>query len=338
MFAILVDDAEINNLLMCEALRGVDCEPVSFTKPEEALARLSQGAEDIGVVVTDFEMPGMTGLDLIKAARSLDGFRNVPIVMVTSHDQRRLRRDSLSAGATDFLTKPCDPVEVKARVSNLLALRRALREEENRAEALAREVAAAVSVIEARESEIVARLARAAEHRDTDTGDHVARVSCHVRLIAQRLGYNEAACRKLALASTMHDVGKIAVRDAVLLKPGPLTPLEREEMTAHAQRGHDILDGSASDVVRLAAEIALSHHERWDGAGYPKGLIGSAIPIAGRIVAVADVFDALTSVRPYKKAWSREDALRYIAEGAGAQFDPSCVAAFLAGGASSGEG
>jgi putative two-component system response regulator len=332
VLALIVDDSEMNNLLVVQALKPVaDCEPVTFTCPLEALAFLRANVDRIGVVVTDYDMPGLTGLEVIAAARAVPGFAHVPIVMVTSLDQRSLRHQALRAGATDFLGKPCDPVEIQARITNLMKISAAHRQEQDRAAWLTREVAAAVSVIEAREHEIIALLMRAAEHRDTDTGDHIARVAGYVEIIARNLGLETAQIRALKLASTMHDVGKIGVPDSILLKRGPLSVDERAEMEKHAERGRRILDGSTSDVVRLAAEIAASHHERWDGTGYPKGLSGEAIPLSGRIVAVADVFDALVSERPYKRAWPLERARAFMAEQAGLHFDPHCIEAFLMG-------
>ncbi|MGX7707221.1 HD-GYP domain-containing protein [Methylobacterium sp. Gmos1] len=330
MRAIVLDDAELNNLLMLEALRPIaDCRPQSFTRPADALAFAAAHADEIGIVLTDYEMPGMDGLAVIRALRAMPGFAHVPLVMVTSFDQRALRRTALEAGATDFVNKPCDPVEIRARVTNLLALRRAHLAEQAQAARLAQEVAAAVALVEAREREIVTVLMRAAEHRDSDTGDHVARVATYVTLIAEALGLPPERCRLISLASTMHDVGKIAIPDAILLKPGPLTPEERREMERHAERGARILANSSSDVVRLAAEIAVSHHERWDGKGYPNGLSGTAIPLPGRIVAVADVFDALTSDRPYKRAWTLEATHAFLRREAGVHFDPAVVEAFL---------
>jgi putative two-component system response regulator len=324
VLALILDDSEMNNLLVMQALKPVPaCEPVAFTCPRAALDFLRENAERVGIV--------MTGLDVIAAARALPGFAHVPIVMVTSMDQRSLRHQALRAGATDFLGKPCDPVEIQVRVTNLLKISIAHKQEQNRAAWLAGEVAAAVSVIEAREREIIALLMRAAEHRDTDTGDHIARVAGYAALIAGRLGFTPERIRMLRLASSMHDVGKIGLPDSILLKQGPLSVEERREMQKHAERGHRILEGSTSDVVRLAAEIAQSHHERWDGTGYPQGLAGEAIPLCGRIVAVADVFDALVSKRPYKEPWPLARAKAYLTEQAGTHFDPRCVAAFLSG-------
>ncbi|WP_147020127.1 HD-GYP domain-containing protein, partial [Methylorubrum extorquens] len=291
MLALVLDDAEMNNLVMVASLRPLaGCTPQAFTVPAEALAFAEARASEIGVVITDYEMPGMNGVAFIRAVRRIPGLTNVPTVMVTSHDQRSLRREALEAGATDFLTKPADAVEIRARVTNLLALSAAHRAQRDHAAQLAREVAAAVALVEEREREIVSTLMRAAEHRDSDTGDHIARVSAYVGLIAEAMRMPASDARQLCLAATMHDVGKIAVPDAILLKPGALTPEERREMEQHADRGRRILGGSASPVMRLAAEIAGSHHERWDGSGYPYRLKGEAIPLSGRIVAVADVF------------------------------------------------
>jgi putative two-component system response regulator len=330
MFALILDDGEMNNVLMSAVVRQIgQCEPRVFTRPTEALAFIGSHAGEIGVATVDYEMPEMNGTAFIRAARRLPDFSHVPIVMVTSMTDRSIRREALEAGATDFLSKPFDHTEVKVRLTNLLALNDARRAEMNRASWLTREVARATQAIEAREREVVTLLMKAAEHRDTDTGDHVARVAAYVTLIAEALGLDEAETRRLSLASTMHDVGKLAVPDAILLKPGRLTPEERVVMEEHAERGSRILEGSTSDVVELAAEIALTHHEKWDGTGYPNKLAGNAIPLPGRIVAVADVFDALTTERPYKKAWSLDEARSFILTNAGVHFDPVCVAAFL---------
>jgi putative two-component system response regulator len=330
MYALVLDDSEMNNLLMTEALRPVaGCEAVDFTRPEAALAFAAANAAEIGVVVTDYEMPGLDGIAVIRRLRAMPDLAHVPIVMVTSRTETEVKREALRAGATDFLGKPFDLVEIEARVANLLALSLARRAESDRAAWLAREVAAATATIAAREREIVMLLMRAAEHRDTDTGDHIARVSGYVALIAAAMGLSQAEADRLSLASTMHDVGKIGVPDAILLKRGRLDPEERAEMELHAERGRRILEGGQSDVIRLAAEIAATHHERWDGAGYPNGLSGDAIPLPGRIVAVADVFDALTSERPYKKAWPLDEAKTFLLDNAGGHFDPGCIAAFL---------
>ena len=200
--------------------------------------------------------------------------------------------------------------------------------EENRW--LAEEVAKATAVIYAREVELIHRLATAAEFRDPDTGAHLARMARYALVIAQGLGLGEAACDLLFKAAPMHDVGKLGIPDAILLKPGRLNPEEMIVMRGHSRIGHGILEGSSSELIRLGAEIALAHHEHWDGSGYPAGLAGEAIPLGGRIVAVADVFDALTTERPYKMAWTLEEARAQLAQEAGRHFDTRCVEAFLA--------
>jgi putative two-component system response regulator len=330
MFALLLDDAELVRQVMVQTLRGIPCcEPMSFAEPEAALTWAHAHADETGIVLSDYDMPGMNGVEFIRAARTIPGMELVPIVMITALDQRAVRRAALEAGATDFLAKPFDPVELRTRVTNLLALHNARRELENRAAMLSQEVAAAVKVIETREREIVTLLMNAAEDRDNDTGHHVARVAKYVGIIASGLGFDPARCRELSFASTMHDVGKIGVPDAILLKSGPLTDEERKEMEKHAPRGQRLLQQSTSAVLKVAAEIAGSHHERWDGTGYPLGLKGEAIPVAGRITAVADVFDALTNERPYKNAWSPEDARHYLITNAGRHFDPHCVEALV---------
>lgn len=330
MHVVILDDDELSNFLMTEALRSVEnCTPIAFVRPTEALSFLAEDPGCAGVVIVDFDMPQMNGLQVIEAARAIAGIEHVPIMMVTSTDQRSLKRQALQLGATDFLSKPFDAVEVAARVQNLLALNSARRSEAERAAELAREVAKAVAIVERREQELVTLLMKAAEHRDCETGQHVMRVSEYVRVIAEALGLGTDRARVLSLASTMHDVGKLSVPDAILLKPGPLDPHERATMQEHALAGSRILSESSSDLVALAAEIAATHHERWDGTGYPFKLKGDAIPLCGRIVAVADVFDALTSDRPYKRAWPAARAKDAILDDAGRHFDPQCVSAFI---------
>ena len=186
-------------------------------------------------------------------------------------------------------------------------------------------------MIERQAEELVRRLLRAAERRDDDTGNHIVRMAEAARVIARRLGLDDETVRLIHGAAPMHDIGKIGVPDAVLLKPGRLDDDERRIMESHVEEGYEILRDSTIPLVQVAAEIASSHHERWDGTGYPRGLKGPDIPLSGRIAAVADVFDALTSDRPYKRAWPHEKAIGYLRENAGTQFDPDCVQAFVDG-------
>jgi putative two-component system response regulator len=240
-----------------------------------------------------------------------------------------VRYRALRLGAIDFLNKPLDGPEFLARVKNMLDLRASQKLVAARAEWLASEVEKATREILARERETLFCLGRAAEYRDPETGAHILRMAHYSRLIAERLGLSTDEQQLILSAAPMHDIGKLGTPDNILLKPGRLTPEEFEIMKQHAVIGYRILKDSSSRVLQAGAEIAHTHHEKFDGSGYPNGLRGEAIPLHGRIVAVADVFDALTSERPYKKAWEVERALEFLREGSGTHFDPRCVDAFV---------
>jgi putative two-component system response regulator len=250
--------------------------------------------------------------------------------MITANDDKDVRYEALQIGATDFLTKPVDRVEFSARVRNMLALGTSRRHLADRAAWLAEEVKKATAAIHSREQELLFRMSRAAEFRDPETGAHIQRMAHYSHLIAGSLGLSPEDQNLILQAAPMHDVGKIGIADYILLKPGKLTPEEFDVMKTHAQLGFELLKGSESVVLQAAASIAISHHEKFDGSGYPYGVAGQSIPLFGRIVAVADVFDALTSERPYKKAWDFARAIEFLREGAGQHFDAACVEAFLA--------
>lgn len=327
MQILIVDDSPTNLLIFSKVAQSIGCTTIIFSDPLAALDAFPKTEVDLAII--DYHMPSLNGLELIRRIRAMPECADIPLVMVTANGESSVRYAALDAGATDFLKRPIDPVEVKSRLRNLLKLRSAQNALRDRAAWLAMEVAKATQDLADREKEIIFRLARAAEFRDTDTGSHIVRMAAFCRLIAEALGWDEAQCHTLQLAAPLHDVGKIAVPDSILLKPGKLSTEERSIMEQHAFHGETILSDSRCDLIQVAALIAGSHHEHWDGAGYPKGLRGEGIPLVGRIAAVADVFDALTTERPYKKAWSPEAARDYIRERTGAQFDPDCVAAFL---------
>jgi response regulator RpfG family c-di-GMP phosphodiesterase len=274
-------------------------------------------------------MPEMDGLEFLQQFRSLPDKQDVPVVMVTADIQTEVRHKALQLGANDFLTKPVNKTELRARVTNLLALSVAQKQLASRAEWLSEEVAKATREIVAREREAIFRLSRAAEYRDPETGAHLLRLSKYARLLGTNLGLGQDELDLLSDAAPMHDIGKVGIPDHILLKPGRLDVAEMEIMRTHAQIGADILQGSASPLLQVAAAIALTHHEKFDGSGYPNGLKGEQIPLYGRIIAVADVFDALTSARPYKPAWDLDRAVTLILEGSGSHFDPVCVDAFF---------
>ena len=326
--ALLVDDSRsVLNFLKRHIEAGGLVEATAFLDPGEALACARERVFDL--VLVDYEMPHMDGISFIRAFRNLPGCTDVPIAMVTSRQTDDIKMEALQAGATDFLPKQSRSVEMTARLRNLIQLGAAVRKLNDRAAHLASEVAAATRKLGEREEEIILRLALAVEYRDNDTGEHTLRVARYSRIIAEQLGLPARLCRDIYLAAPLHDVGKVAIPDNVLLKPGRLTDEEMAVIRTHATIGERILADSSCELIQLGAEIAAGHHERWDGAGYPRGLRAGEIPVAARVVAVADVFDALTTRRPYKEPMALDVARSYLVENAGRQFDPACVEAFL---------
>ena len=325
----IVDDSEINLTLLKSLVEKIDgCQPLLFRESPEGLVWCSENKPDL--IILDYMMPDLDGLQFVTRFRAAPACDEIPVLMITADDDRGVRHKALQIGATDFLTKPVDRVEFTARVRNLLALASSHKKLADKAAWLAEEVKKATEVIHAREQELLYRMSRAAEYRDPETGAHIQRMSRYSALIAASVGLPEEEQTLILQASPMHDMGKIGIPDQILLKPGRLTPEEFAIMQTHAEIGFELLKGSESMVFQEAAAIAISHHEKYDGSGYPYGVAGEVIPLCGRIVAVADVFDALTSERPYKKAWPVEQALDYLRNGSGTHFDPSCVKAFLA--------
>ena len=329
MDIVIVDDAPIIVALLKKLVSNLEgCRPVPFLRAAEGLAWCA--ANDPDLVIVDYMMPEMDGIEFSRRFRALPGKADTPLLMVTAAgDDRELKNRALDLGINDFLNKPFDQIELQARARNMLALRMSQKKLASRALLLADEVAKATSEIAAREQETLLCLGRAAEHRDPETHEHIIRMSNYSRLVAKQLGMSSDECDLLLLASPLHDIGKIGTPDHILLKPGKLTVEEFEIMKLHTVIGEKILSNSLSPILRMGAEIAISHHEKFDGSGYPYGLEAEAISIYGRIVAVADVFDALTSARPYKTAWEDERACQLLRDGSGAHFDPDCVAAFF---------
>lgn len=330
MTVLVVDDVPMNVALLCHLLGKIEnCKARSFLAPEPALAWCEENIPD--VVMVDFMMPVMDGIEFIRRFRCIYGCQDIPILMITANDEVELRYQALDAGANDFLIKPIDKIEFLARSKNMLALRKNQRYLEDRAAWLDVEVRKATADIRERERETVLRLCKAADSRDPETGAHIVRMANYSRVIAAQLGLSETDQQLILESAPMHDIGKVGIPDHILLKPGKLSVDEFAIMKTHAFLGYEILAGSESDMLQAGAQIALAHHEKYDGTGYPKGLIGDDIPIFARIVAVADVFDALTSERPYKSAWENDRALALLHEGSGKHFDPKCVEAFVSG-------
>ncbi len=327
---IAIIDDNLVNLKLMESLvkRATDFSPRLFQDSGEGLAWCLENTPDL--LIVDYMMPPPDGLEFIRSFRGIPANADIPILMITADHEKETRYAALEAGANDFLTKPIDNSEFRARLRNMLSLRRSQKALADRAAWLAEKVAEATSEILDREREMITRLSRAAEFRDPETGAHIMRMAHYSRLIAEQIGLSQEQQDLILAAAPMHDVGKIAIPDHILLKPGRLDETELEIMKTHAEKGYEILRGSKSKMLDLAALIAWTHHEKIDGSGYPRGLKGEDIPIQGRIVAVADVFDALTSERPYKQAWEIERAIQWLREGEGQHFDPVCVEAFLA--------
>ncbi len=338
---LVVDDEAGVRRVLTRLLGGEGYEVMEAESGPEALEMLwTHGAD---TVLLDVMMPQMDGLEVCRRIRKNSRTAHTPVVFITAAVDRQFRRQARKAGADDFLSKPFDEVELLARVNNTVRMKLyydGLTRERNRlrneVDGRSRALDAATDRLErlteelrvARE-ETIGRLARAAEFRDDETAAHLQRMSHYCYLIGRKKNIDEYTCEMLRIASPMHDVGKIGIPDNILLKPGKLTADEYTIMKQHAEIGYKILSGSESPLVKLAANIAHTHHEKWDGSGYPRGLSGETIPIEGRIAAVADVFDALTSERPYKKAWPLEDAVALLERGRGAHFDPELVDLFL---------
>ncbi|MBF0455348.1 MAG: response regulator [Magnetococcales bacterium] len=288
---------------------------------------LSSSPPDL--ILLDVMMPVMDGYEACRYLKEDERTRHIPILFVTAKAEVEDETKGFELGAADYLIKPISPPVVLARVKTHLAMN-------DRIRLLADEVASRTAQIQQRNTqleetriEVIHQLGRAAEFRDNETGLHVMRMSRFAYLLALKSGLSEPEAVALMHAAPLHDVGKIGIPDHILLKPGKLTAEEFELIKGHAKMGYDIIGKQSADILNMGALIAYTHHEKWNGSGYPRGLKGEEIPLAGRLCAVSDVFDALTSVRPYKKGWSVEDALALISREAGAHFDPRLAKLFI---------
>jgi putative two-component system response regulator len=326
---LVVDDEPANVLALRALLQSWGFERVDTTSdPHDAIARCRAREPDL--LMLDLHMPGPDGFDVMRHLRtSSPRSVSVPVLVLTADITPEVRRRALDVGARDFVTKPFDAEEVRLRVRNLLEMRELQLQQAAIETSLEARVRQRTVELESARMEMLQRLALAAEFRDDRTGRHTQRVGRTAREIAFLMGLTDDDVEQIGLAAPLHDVGKIAISDAILLKPGALTASERALMQRHTLAGAEILRGSGSELLRTAEQVAISHHERWDGGGYPHGVRGEKIPLAGRVVAVADVFDALTHERPYKAAWSIDRAVSTIAEDRALRFDPQVVDAFM---------
>jgi putative two-component system response regulator len=327
---ILIIDDDVRNLKLLARLLGESgYTSVRVTDdPRCALPLLAEFQPDL--IVLDLQMPGMDGFEVMAELQPwIPDETILPILMITGNDSAEVKERALAAGALDFLTKPFSSAEVRLRIRNLLRTRFLHLQLASQNDELEHRVAERTAELERARLEVLERLARAAEYRDDNTGEHTQRVGRTSAMIATALGRDDEEVELIRRAATLHDVGKIGIPDSILLKPGPLTHAEMDVMRGHTKIGARILSGSDVPLLRMAASIAYSHHEHWTGAGYPDGQEGESIPLVGRIVAVADMFDALTHSRPYKEAWPRDRAVAEVRRNSGAHLDPAVVEAFL---------
>jgi len=325
---LVVDDEAANLKLLDRMLQSEGYhEQVLVEDPRQALTRYRETRPDL--ILLDISMPHLDGFGVLERLQALGDPLLPPVVVLTAQQGRDHLLRALAEGARDYITKPFDRSELLMRVRNLLDAQLAHRLVHDQKTILENMVNERTDELRRTRLQVVQRLGMAAEYRDEETGNHILRMSYSSALLASALGWGDYDCDLLLNASPMHDVGKIGIPDAILLKPGRLDPDEWAIMKTHAAIGGKLLEGDDSDLMRLARDIALTHHEKWDGRGYPRGFKGTAIPQAGRIAAVADVLDALTSARTYKAAWPVDRAVDLVKEKSGSHFDPEVVEILL---------
>jgi putative two-component system response regulator len=325
---LVVDDIEANVLLLQNLLRQQGYGNVHGTTDPTRVAALHD-SDPFELILLDLQMPGCDGFEVMRQlTRDLKG-DFLPVIVVTAFTDTENRIKALGQGARDYITKPFLVAEVVHRIRNYLEVRMLYLERQRQAEILEQKVRERTRELSETQKEILRRLALAGEYRDNETGNHVARVSHTCKALALAAGFSDDMAEMIFHASPMHDIGKIGVPDHILLKPGRLELDEMTIMRQHAQIGGTMLGGHPAAILQLAHSIALHHHEKWDGSGYPDALAGAAIPEEVRIVTICDVFDALTSSRPYKKAWPIETAINHLRDEAGRHFDPRLVDIFI---------
>ena len=325
----MVDDQSTSRTILSHVIRSINPRITIIEKnnPEKALEWAAEHTADL--VFIDYVMPEMNGVDFTSLLKKIPSYAGVPVVMITIKKDAETRYQALDAGVADFLSKPVDIYECTARSKNLLTMRQQQLALQNRGDILEEKVKLAVADISAREKETLMRLARAGEYKDLDTAAHLQRMSLYCKVIAEAFGFSEHDTEIIELAAPLHDIGKIGIPDNILLKNSSLDDEEMATMRRHPIIGYEILQNSPSKYLQMGGEIALAHHERYDGLGYPYQLKGDQIPISARIVAIADVFDALTTKRPYKEAWPLDKAFTYLEAESGKHFDPDLIAATL---------
>ena len=327
---ILVVDDNIDQLDLMEImLRRQGYGNVALTDDPTSVAS-SYAAQPHDLILLDMEMPVMNGVDVMRRLKGELRGAFMPVIVLTAHEGVEVRLQALQEGARDYISKPVVETEFAHRIRNHLEVRMLYREREMQNEILEQKVTERTQELKETQTDILRRLAKAGEFRDSDTGNHVTRVSHSCRALAQAAGLNAHLTEMIYMASPLHDIGKIGVPDHILLKKGRLNDEEQVIMRQHVDFGVEMLGNHPAPLLRVACSIAQNHHEKWDGSGYPCALAREAIPVEARIVAICDVFDALTSIRPYKVAWTVEKAVDYLNENSGSHFDPNLVNLFVA--------
>jgi putative two-component system response regulator len=325
---LIVDDQQSNVLLLEKMLRASGYTAIQSTTDSREVSRLYEEFQP-DLILLDLNMPYVNGFQVMSQLKLIERDTYLPILVLTADTSRSIRLRALESGAKDFLTKPFDSIEVLTRIHNMLEVRLLQNEIRDQNKILEEKVQERTKELRETRLEIIHRLGLAAEYRDDDTGFHTIRMSRYCSQLASAYGLDKTTCQMILTASPMHDIGKIGIPDRVLLKPGKLDSEEWEIIKTHSDIGARILSGSQSELLQMAETIALTHHEKWDGSGYPRGLKGEQIPLVGRISAVCDVFDALTSERPYKKAWSIDEAVVEIERCRSKHFDPRLIDIFI---------
>lgn len=338
---LIVDDTKLNIQVIKSNLEDNGYNILLSETGEAALSIASEKKPDL--ILLDVMMPGMDGFEVCSILKGQESTKDIPIIFLTARSEPEDIIKGFKLGAVDYLRKPFEVSELLVRVQTHIKLKNLQHNLEDMVQERAQELVEAHNELNEMHDEltfvhtklqeayleIIRRLARAADYRDNETGMHIIRMSNYSAILGKAAGMELKDYRSLMHAASMHDVGKIGIPDAVLLKPGKLTESEFETMKTHSTLGSKLLSGIQSKVLSMAAKIAITHHEKWDGSGYPNGLVGEEIPIEGRIAGIVDVFDALISKRPYKKAWSVDEAVKLIKSEKGKHFDPRLVDLFL---------
>lgn len=324
---LICDDSITNALILTKLVEDeIEASVVTLTDPRKIEPTLVQ--QSIDLMILDLEMPHLNGFDILAYVRERFEPDQLPVIVITGVSGKEIRNKALLHGANDFLHKPFDQVEVALRVKNLLKIRKSYLLHEQNSASLEKQVEQRTKQLRKSIDGLLYSLAVAGELKDDETGKHVLRVGKYAHILAKGYGLPDDLADMIQRAAPLHDIGKIGIPDNILLKPGKLDNSEREVMNQHTTFGFNLIGDNDSSLIQMAQSIAYSHHERWDGQGYPCALKGESIPIEGRITAIADVFDALTTERPYKKPWSIDDATSYIAQEAGNAFDPALINVF----------